>query len=83
MDFCTAKSMKMPLASRALRSSIHFTGGAILQQGESKQGAIHEDSEEESEDPQGKFEESDEGIESGERATERRVIEPRELFAAR
>jgi hypothetical protein len=55
----------------------------ILQQEESKRGAIHEDSEEESEDPQGKFEEPDEGIESGERATERRVIEPRELFAAR
>jgi hypothetical protein len=61
--FYTAKSMKLPLASRARRSSIHFTGGAILQQEESKRGDIHEDSEEESEDPQGKFEETDEGIE--------------------
>jgi len=83
MAFYTAKSMKLALASRAQRSSIHFTGGAILQQEESKRGDIHEDSEEESEDPQGKFEEPDEGIESGERATERRVIEPRELSQRR
>lgn len=38
--------------------------------------------EEESEDPQGKFEESEERIESGERATERRTIETERAFAA-
>jgi hypothetical protein len=61
------------------RSNIPFTGGAILQQEVSERGAIHEDLEEESGDPQGKTEEPDEGIKSGERATERRKIEPREL----
>jgi hypothetical protein len=58
MAFYTAKSMKLPLASRAQRSSIHFTGGAILQKERANKALSARVWKEKSGSPQGKSEDT-------------------------